>query len=313
MRIQILLGTYNLGRYLDEFIESLRAQDRNDWALLARDDCSSDDTPERLDRWRTRLADQLQILPDSGSRNLGSPGNFSRLLEASSADYIMLADPDDVWQPTKLSRTLAAMRAYEARVGTDRPVLAHTDLTMVDESLRVLAPSFWRYQGLTPDRGHAFSRMIVENQVWACTAMLNRPLVELVGPVPRETIHQDWWIALVAAAFGSIVSLDEPTILWRRHDSNNSPVSELNRAAWGAVAGVPKARRRLAALFAESRPRVSVFLERFHDRLTADQVAAAEAFLQLPEMGALERRRAILRHRLLFTSPVRNLGLLALI
>ena len=30
--------------------------------------------------------------------------------------------------------------------------------------------------------------MIVENQVWACTAMLNRPLVELVGAVPDATM-----------------------------------------------------------------------------------------------------------------------------
>ena len=313
MHIQVVLGTYNLGRYLDEFMQSLGAQDYDDWSLLVRDDCSKDDTPERLERWGRTFGSRLTILPDSGVRNLGSPGNFSRLLAASSAPYVMLADPDDVWLPSKLSRTLDAMRRGEAAGGAEHPTLAHTDLTMVDEQLRVLAPSFWRYQGLNPDRGHAFSRIMVENQVWACTAMLNRRLVELVGDVPDATIHQDWWIALVAAAFGRIISLDQPTLLWRRHSSNNSPVSELGDAAWHAVTAAGKARQRLAELFAESRPRVAAFLERFRARLQPDQLAAAEAFLSLPTMGPIERRLAILRHRLLFTSPIRNAGLLALV
>lgn len=313
MHIQVVLGTYNLGRYLDEFMASLRAQDHAEWTLLVRDDGSKDDTPERLERWRAMLGSQIAFLPDSGAKNLGCPANFSRLLRASTAPYVMLADPDDVWLPSKLSRTLAAMQRCESAGGAQRPTLAHTDLTMVDEDLHVLARSFWRYQGLAPERGHAFSRMIVENQVWACTAMLNRPLVELVGDVPDASIHQDWWIAMVAAAFGRIVSLDEPTILWRRHSANNSPVSKLDHAAWNALTGVGRARRRLADLFAESRPRVKAFLERFRSRLQPDQVAAAEAFLNLPQMGPVERRRAILRHRLLFTSPLRNAGLVALI
>ena len=248
MPIQVVLGTYNLGRYLDEFMESLRTQDYTEWRLLARDDGSKDDTAERLDSWRARLGAQVEILPDSGTRNLGCPGNFSRLLQASTAPYVMLADPDDVWLPTKLGLTLAAMQRSESAGGAGRPTLVHTDLTMVNENLQVLAPSFWRYQGLTPHRGHAFSRMIVENQVWACTTMLNRPLVQWVGEVPDATIHQDWWIALVAAAFGRIVSLDEPTLLWRRHSDNNSPVSKLDNAAWSAVTEVGKARRRLADL-----------------------------------------------------------------
>ena len=313
MSIQIALGTYNLARYLDQFMQSLCDQDYAHWEVLARDDRSTDDTSERLIRWQERLGARMHILSDSGAKNLGSPGNFSRLLKASSAPYVMLADPDDVWLPSKLSRTLAAMQRLEATAGPQNPALAHTDLTMVDEELHVLAPSFWRYQGLTPDRGHAFSRIIVENQVWACTAMLNRPLVELVGDVPDVTIHQDWWIALVASAFGRIVSLDEPTLLWRRHSTNNSPVSQLDSAAWKAVTAAGKARQRLADLFAESRPRVRAFLERFRSRLQPDQVAAAEAFLNLPTLGPVRRRQAILRHRLLFTSPIRNAGLLALV
>jgi hypothetical protein len=72
-------------------------------------------------------------------------------------------------------------------------------------------------------------------------------------------------------------------------------------------------RRRLLHLFAESRPRISVFLTRYRQRLSADQISAAEAFLKLPERGFLARRLDIVRNGLYFVAPLRNAGLIALI
>jgi hypothetical protein len=132
---------------------------------------------------------------------------------------------------------------------------------MVDANLQPIAPSYWRYQGLRPQKSHSLSRMLIENQVCACTSMLNRALVQRVGDIPTESIHQDWWIALVAAAFGDILSVDKGTLLWRRHSKNNSEVSSLSGAMARAILGFRDTRGRLARQFEESRPRARMFLE----------------------------------------------------
>lgn len=43
---------------------------------------------------------------------------------------------------TKIERTLFAMEKAEEQAGKETPVLVHTDLTVVDEDLRVLASSY---------------------------------------------------------------------------------------------------------------------------------------------------------------------------
>jgi glycosyltransferase involved in cell wall biosynthesis len=311
--IQVLLGTFNGSRYLGAFLESLLLQDCQEWSLLVRDDGSTDNTAAILHACRSRLGDRIMILPDSGQNNLGVVGNFSRLLTASSAHYVMFADQDDVWHSDKIGLTLSAMLQREKEVGSERPILVHTDLAIADNNLQVVAPSFWRQQGLIPSRGHGLGGMLVENIVCGCTSMLNRALVDLVADIPPEARFHDWWISLVAAAFGDIESLPVQTIAWRRHGANDSEITKLSEVMIRTLTAAPDMVRRLAMLLEASRPRARIFLARYRNRLDQRQIATIEAFLNLPAKGFWARRREILRHHLFFTSRVRTGGLLLLL
>jgi hypothetical protein len=263
--------------------------------------------------WEARYPDQIRLIGLPPLGNIGVVRSYSSLLEASSADYVMLADQDDIWLPEKVRLTLKAMKDRELEGVGSKPILVHTDLTLVDEDLRPLALSFWRYQGLAPGGRRPFSRIMVENIVWGCTAMLNRSLVDTVGRIPATTEHHDWWIALVAAAFGDIVSLEHSHILWRRHGFNKSEVSNIWSNSLHAMKDISAAKRKLDYLFSESRRRVKMFLDCYGDRLSSDNIAAAEAFLNLPRRGFFERRIDIFRYGLFFGSRRRNAGLLALL
>ena len=226
-RIQLLLATYNEAAYLDAFMDSIARQTSSDWSLLVRDDGSSDATQQLLVEWNRRFGSRMEILPDSGAGNLGVAGNFSRLLAASSMPYVMFANPDDIWYPDKIEVTWQAMLACEAGSDAGTPCLVHTDLrsrgcrNAADCALAVGVSG-----AATPSDPTVLEIPMIENTVWACTAMINRPLVELAGAIPEESHNEDWWVALVAAAFGKIVSLPEPTIAWRRHGRNDRALYE---------------------------------------------------------------------------------------
>jgi hypothetical protein len=312
LSVEILLSTYNGAEFLNAFMSSLVEQDEGGWSLTARDDGSSDDTVEVLRTWGRRLEGRIRII-DVGTANLGHVQSFSRLLEASSAPYVMFADQDDVWLPAKVGVTLGAMRSRERVAGAGRPIVVSTDAVLVDRDLRVIGPTAWESQGRVGAGSSGFARVIVENVVLGCTAMLNRPLIELIHTIPPEALYHDWWIALVASAFGDVVSLAEPSILWRRHGSNESDHSDLRLILAKVLANPLAGRRRLQQLFSEGRPRVAAFLRRYGDRLRPDQKAAAEAYVRLLERGFLARRMDVVRHGLYFAAPLRNAGLLALL
>jgi len=64
------------------------------------------------------------------------------------------------------------------------------------------------------------NRLIVQNSVTGCALMVNRALLDRANPIPLEAVMHDWWLALVACAFGHIAIVSEPTMLYRQHDKN---------------------------------------------------------------------------------------------
>ena len=53
-----------------------------------------------------------------------------------------------------------------------------------------------------------------------CTALINESLAEKALPIPENAIMHDWWLALVATAFGKLVYLDIPLVHYRQHSNN---------------------------------------------------------------------------------------------
>ncbi len=70
------------------------------------------------------------------------------------------------------------------------PVLVHSDLTVTDEKLKVIAPSFFAYQKVSPQR-RALPQLLVQNNVTGGAVMLNRPLLELLKTPPQVCLMHD--------------------------------------------------------------------------------------------------------------------------
>lgn len=278
--IDILCATWNGAAYLPAFVDSLQRQTHSAWRLWVRDDGSTDGTVALLAALAAHDP-RIVLLPANGER-LGAAGSFGRLWERGAPDarYLAFADQDDVWMPHKLARSLARLREEEARCGEETPVLLHTDLAVVDEALRPLAPSFRAYAGLGALEAPLAER-VAHNVVTGCTVLANAALRARSVPVPPDVMH-DAWVACVAVACGRTVHLDEPTVAYRQHGGNTIGARREVRPWW------PTAWPALWRAF---------FPWRTRQALVRRQVAAvarlAEALLtQLgDELGAHDRER----------------------
>lgn len=218
--IEILMATCNGGAFVREQIESIQAQSWSDWRLLVSDDCSADDTVAIVEEMAS--CDSRIFLVGKGVRHGSAQANFRWLVAQSSARHVMFADQDDVWLPGKVELTRARMLELEEEAASDVPCLVFTDMKVVDAALREISPSFWHFSHLEPSRTQ-FRRLIVQNVAAGCTMMVNSALVRRMKQVPAEQfmhVH-DWWAMLVAAAFGRIDFIDEPTSLYRQHADNS--------------------------------------------------------------------------------------------
>jgi glycosyltransferase involved in cell wall biosynthesis len=215
--IEVVLPTYNGVRYLEAQIASIDNQTLRPQRVLLRDDGSSDGTQALIRELEQRYGTWLQVLPADG--NLGCTANVNRLLQATTAPYVALADQDDLWKSEKLQQSLDLMKRLEACHGNTHPLLVHSDLELVDDAGKPMGCRYLQRQRLDPQRTEP-ADLALTNVVTGCTALINRALLGRALPIPRQALMHDWWLALVAASFGRIELLPHPTVLYRQHSFN---------------------------------------------------------------------------------------------
>ena len=218
--VTILLATLNGEDYLKAQLESIAAQTYENWQLVVGDDGSTDDTISIIEEFSEKHPDQVTIIkndPPQGS----AKDNFISLLRNSYGPYFMFCDQDDVWKPDKIYLTLQKMESLEARYGDKIPILVHSDLSVADSNLEMIAESFFQYADI-PKR-IVLNQLMVQNSVTGCTVMINRCLQQYFLrelPISKIIMH-DYWAALIAKVFGKIGFVNESTMYYRQHGNNS--------------------------------------------------------------------------------------------
>ncbi len=216
----MVLSAYNGERHIAAQIESIRAQRFAGWTLIVRDDGSTDGTVRIVETLAERDP-RISLVRDARG-NIGPWASFGQLLEIArdrDAEYVFLADQDDIWHPVKMAEQWALMTAHEATHGIDYPVLVHSDLKVVDENLREIHSSFREFQKSSYDVRDPLRTLLIHNAIVGCTIGLNRALLDFALPIPPGAWH-DWWLALSAAATGVVDSTGSPYVLYRQHSRN---------------------------------------------------------------------------------------------
>jgi len=217
--IDILLATYNGEKYVAELIDSLVAQKYQSWRLVVSDDGSRDGTVDIIQEYQRRFPERVVLRARTGGAR-GARGNFAFLLGLAQGEYVMLCDQDDIWTPTKIEKTLSTMQAAERRMTRETPLLVFSDLRVVDANRRLIDGSFYHYQQVDPT-DVSVGCLLTRNVIVGCAVMINRPLLQLAVPMPREAIIHDWWLALLACLSGHIEHIPESLLEYRQHGQND--------------------------------------------------------------------------------------------
>ncbi|MCD7981947.1 MAG: glycosyltransferase family 2 protein [Clostridiales bacterium] len=259
-KIAILVAVRDGESYLPEQLDSLIGQTDSDWVAYIHDDGSADGTQTILESYAARDPDRFVLL--DGAPTGSAKTNYFYLLRNVDAPLYMCCDQDDVWLPDKIEKTLREMRIAQRRSAermaqenlsvkdiyagekkregmpsgntdagnpTELPCLVYTDLRVVDESLAEVSGSMNLYQKLNCEDTR-INHVLVQNVVTGCTMMINRRLRDMVLSLkdPDKIVMHDWWAALIAAQFGELRYLNDPTILYRQHGENDTGAKNIS-------------------------------------------------------------------------------------
>lgn len=212
--------TYNGMPYLRQQLDSLLAQQRLPDQLVIFDDCSGDGTWEFLQHWVVGVS--IPVVLRRNAERQGVVQNFAvalQTLQTLDVEVIFLSDQDDIWLPGKMVAML------DVFVANPQVLLVHTNAQLVDHDGTDLGSFLFDAIGLSQREreqvrdGAAFNALCRRNFVTGATAAFRRELLTLAQPFPNCWLH-DEWLAILAAAHGRLVLLEQPGILYRQHERN---------------------------------------------------------------------------------------------
>jgi glycosyltransferase involved in cell wall biosynthesis len=205
----VALAAKDGARFIVEQVASVLPQLARGDELVISVDPSADDTlclaRELADSLSAAGAPRVRVLTGQGQ---GVVANFEQALAASAGEIVFLADQDDVWLEDKVAQVLAAFARSDA-------VLICHDAVVVNEQLEVLEPSYFAWHR---SRGGLLCTLLRNSYVGSCLA-LRRELLEVALPFPTGIPMHDQWLGLTAERLRRACCLEEPLMVYRRHDA----------------------------------------------------------------------------------------------
>lgn len=133
--VSIILPSYNHGRFLEKRLETIINQTFLDWELIIIDDCSTDDSYEKLLEFylknKSKVSHFIINHKNSGSGYL----SWEKGIELSQSKYIWIAETDDYSAPNFLEKQVDLLEKNK------QAVLSFCTSIYVDENENLLYKS----------------------------------------------------------------------------------------------------------------------------------------------------------------------------
>jgi glycosyltransferase involved in cell wall biosynthesis len=232
--VAVVIGTYNQLRFIEAAIRSVAAQTYPHFDCVVVDDCSTDGSPERVERCLASLADpRFRFI--RRERNGGQMATVLAGLDATGGQFVAILDGDDMWDPEFLERHV---EAHLSRAGA--AAMSCSDLALVDEAGALVAggtPSFRSGDPRINPKRHSVLKVEGAGEdalvflgrdgrgwPWSATSgmMFRRNVLEAARPKDPAAIpiSADAYLARIAHAIGGTVRIERRLGCYRLHGGN---------------------------------------------------------------------------------------------
>ncbi|WP_332819922.1 glycosyltransferase family 2 protein [Sphingopyxis sp.] len=197
-RVSMVMPVHNGARWLAEAIDSVLAQDFNDFELILVDDASRDASPDII---AGAAASDPRVRLLRLDTNVGLPAALNHGFAAARGALHSWTSDDNLLRPEMLTRLVATL---DAHAGAD---IVHADFTLIDDEGVELGRS----------RVGPIERLLYGNNVGACFLYRARVTEALGGYDTRLFGVEDYDFWLRAALRFTFVALHEDLYVYRKH------------------------------------------------------------------------------------------------
>jgi glycosyltransferase involved in cell wall biosynthesis len=107
--VSVCIPSYNAAEFIGDTLRSVMAQTYNNLEIIICDDCSTDGTLAVV-----RQFNDPRITINANAQNLGSSGNYNKILSLARGKYVKLLCADDLLAPDCIEKQVRAFEEHPA-------------------------------------------------------------------------------------------------------------------------------------------------------------------------------------------------------
>lgn len=233
MKISVALAYYDGAEYIEEQLLSILNQFGEKDELILSVDRAFDGSADLLKGWEKK--DSRVFLTLGPSK--GFAKNYEHAIRMCSGDVIFLSGQDDIWLPDKIRTIKAAFHDSSVMA-----VLHNAWLT--DENLVNSGKTLFDQNPPRPGLFHNLRK----NSYTDCCMAFRRDLTRRLIPFPEQIGWCGFWVGITAELSGKIAMVEEPLMLYRRHEKKIKEEQEMlcmseTRRGWDTLLTVLRRKR----------------------------------------------------------------------
>lgn len=212
MKVSVCIASYNGEDFISDQINSILSQIGENDEIIISDDKSTDATVKIIENINDK---RIKIFFNNGKK--GYTSNFENALINASGDIIFLSDQDDIWLSKKYVTVMKELKNYD---------LVVTNSMVTDKDLNIINKSFFEIY----KSGPGIIKNLAYNTYFGSCMAFRKKILEESLPFPKNReVGFDVWIGMIAEIVGKVKFIDEPLLLYRRHDTTVTSIGKSNR------------------------------------------------------------------------------------
>lgn len=207
----VCIATYNGAKFIKEQLDSILVQLNDHDEVIISDDHSTDETLAIVKSLNDK---RIKIIHNTRER--GYTNNFENAIESAAGDFIYLSDQDDVWMPNKIDFCSREFEKHDFLVSNAK---------IVDQNLQSRnSQTYFDLRGMST----GFLSDLTKMKSLGCCMAFRKKVLTKILPFPdnKKLCTHDFWILLVSEFYFKSKVIEDPLILYRRHESTASTGGE---------------------------------------------------------------------------------------
>lgn len=210
--VSIVIPSYNHGRYIQQCIMSIIAQDYQNIELIIIDDGSQDDSVEKVMALESECKARFRRFVFHQRPNKGLCGTLNDAIDICQGEYYSAIASDDALLAHKVSKQVEYLQTHPACAAV------FGGMNVVDDDGTVI------HIRSKKAGSYNFNDIFhVKHSFAAPTQMIRMDVIREVGLYDEDIFIEDWYMWLKISAAGYVLDeIGEILCLYRRHLSNMS-------------------------------------------------------------------------------------------